>query len=175
MAYSTPAMVRKAVVPTGDGGVPTTPTGTAADLSDAQLSDAIAEADATIDSYIGGFYAVPVAVIPGIDGGDPQVPSPVSYWSRTLALYNATSMLRGELDMDDANPILRRYNAVLGALKMVAAGTMKLQLPNNVGPNADTGAGAPYNPYVGDLFTPDDFGLGYGGAVGYGPFRTEGF
>lgn len=158
MAYSTPALVRKAITPTSDGSepdpLPAVPR-TAADLSDAQLSDAIAEADSTIDGYIGNFYTVPVAAA----GDPPAVPSPLPYWSRTIAAYLAVNAVRGELDMDDANPVLRRYKDVLAALEAVSAGTMKLQIPDNTSDNAGSGAGAPFNPYVGDLFTPEDFGV----------------
>lgn len=178
MAYSTPAMVRKAVSPTSDGSEPDpavqTPR-TAADLSDTQLADAIAEADATIDSYIGSFYTVPVASVPDSQG-NPTVPHPIDYWSRTLAAYNATSGLRGELDMDDANPVLRRYKDVMAALEAVSKGTLRLQIPDNTTSNSGTGAGAPYNPYVGDLWTPEDFvtpSSGYGGPYWPSSLRPE--
>lgn len=151
MAYSTPAKVRQALVPSSDGTLPTSPTGTAADLSDAQLTDAITEADATIDGYIGGFYAVPVAEVSG------AVPHPVDYWSRNIAAYLASCTYRGSLDFTDNDPVARRYKDTLSALQAVSKGTIKLQLPQNVTPNAAAGAGSAVNPYVGDLWQPDDF------------------
>lgn len=166
MSYSTPAMVRKAAKPTSDGTepdpLPANPK-TAADLSDDQLTDIITEADSTIDSYIGNFYAVPVAAV-----GDPAVaPSPLPYWSRQIALYLASSGIRGELDLDDANPILRRYKDVMMALQAVSDGKVKLQLPDNQTDNAVSGAAAPFNPYAGDLFTPEDFAVVQGGGDSY--------
>lgn len=175
--YSTPAMVRLALVPSSDGTLPATPSRTAADMTDAQLSDAISEADAVIDGYIGGFYAVPVQ--PYTFGEETLVmPHPVDYWSRTIAAYLATITYRGQLDMDDANPVLRRYQDVLAALKAVAAGTIKLQIPENVSGNSEAGAGNAINPYVGDLFVPSDFvtpatesrGWGMGGGGFWGPW-----
>lgn len=154
MAYSTPAMVRKALALTSDGSLPATPTNTAADLPDEQLTDAIAEADSEIDSYLGNFYAVPVAANP-----DGSVPGPLSFWSRNIAAYNATMTFRGSLDFPDTDPVARRYKDTLAALQKVAAGQIKLQLPDNATGNAAASAGAPYNPYVGDLWTPDDFDL----------------
>jgi phage gp36-like protein len=153
MAYSTPAMVRQALVPTSDGSPPDPLTHTAADLSDAQLLDAISEADATIDGYIGGHYAVPVAPVSGV------IPSPLAYWSRTVAAYLATCTYRQSLDFADTDPVARRYNAVMSALNAVSTAKMVLQLPSNESGNASSGAGAPVNPYVGDLWTPDDFSV----------------
>lgn len=158
MAYSTPAMVRQAADPTSDGTepdpLPARPK-TAADLSDAKLTDIITEADSTIDSYIGGFYATPVAAA----GSPAAAPAPLPYWSRTIAVYLASSELRGELNLDDSNPILRRYKDVMAALQDVSRGLLKLSVPGNVSGSGNSGAGAPYNPYVGDLWTPDDFGV----------------
>lgn len=154
MSYSTPALVRKALVPSLDGSQPTTATHTAADLSDAQLQDAIAEADSTIDGYIGAYYAVPVA-----NASDGSVPHPIDFWSRNLAAYNATLMYRGSMDFTDTDPISRRYKDTMSALQSVAAGKMRLQLPENTSGNSATEAGAAVNPYVGDLWTPDDFNL----------------
>lgn len=167
MAYSTPAMVRKALVASSDGNMPTEPTHTAADLSNEQLTDAIAEADAMIDSYLSRFYAVPVA-----ESGSPAaVPHPIDYWSRNIAAYNATLSFRGSQDFADQDPVARRYNATVEALKAVSAGAVGLNLPKNSTDSMAAGAGEPINPYVGELFTLDDFALGYTGSQSYlGPF-----
>lgn len=157
MAYSTPAMVRYALVPsaTDPEDVPATPTNTAADLTNEQLNDAIAEADSLIDGYIGRYYAVPVEL-------DPlgNVPSPIGYWSRTIAAYLATCTYRGSLDFSDTDPVARRYKDVLGALSDVSKGVLGLQIPDNTSGNAATGAGHAINPYRGQLFNPNDFDLG---------------
>lgn len=155
MAYSTPASVRKAIVPSSDGNEPTTATHTAADLSDAALSDAIAEADSTIDGYIGSRYQTPVPP----DATTGKIPNPLPFWSRNLAAYFATLTFRGSQDLGDSDPISRRYKDTLSALKSVSSGHMNLNAPANTGPSSSVEAGSPVNPYVGDLWSPEDFSL----------------
>ena len=174
MAYSTPAMVRLALIPTTDGSQPDTPSDTAADLSDEQLTDAIAEADSIIDGYIGAYYAVPVA-----DNADGSVPHPLDYWSRNLAVYNATLVYRGSMDFAETDPITRRYADTIAQLQAVAAGRVRLQLPENSSGNSGVEAGAPLNPYVGDLWDPEDFDIrpssdlpgSYPYGFGWGPWQ----
>jgi phage gp36-like protein len=174
-------MVRNALVPSFAGNLPTTPTRTAADLSDTQIQDAINEADATIDSYIGAYYAVPVQVVVAgsdEDGTVGQIPHPIDYWSRNIAAYNATLTYRGSQDFADTDPVVRRYNATMQALQAVSAGKVRLQLPNNVSPNAATGAGPAFEPYAGDLFDPSDFNLHpamYDPVTGGRPYWIDGW
>lgn len=157
MAYSTKEMVRLALVPTSSGALPGTPTNTAADLSDEQIVDAIAEADSIIDGYLGKWYTVPVAIV------SPAVlpPHPIDYFSRNIAAYNATLSYRMSLDFTDNDPVARRYMATMDALKQIAAGDVVLSqlIPKNTGDTSPTGVSPPYNPYVGDLWTPDDFAV----------------
>lgn len=155
MAYSTPQMVRQALVPSSDGSQPDPESNTAADLTDTQLKDAIAEADSTIDGYIGGYYAVSVQPT----GTPAVIPHPIDYWSRNLAAYNATLVYRGSMDFTDTDPIYRRYKDTLSALQAVSQGKLRLQLPDNTTGNAGVGAAPAFNPYDGDLWTPDDFDI----------------
>lgn len=152
MAYSTAVMVRQALVPSSDG-TQTTGTGTAADLSDAQLADAISEADATIDAYIGGYYAVPVAQVSN------ATPHPIDFWSRNLAAYFATLAWRGSMDFTETDPVARRYKETMDALTAVMNGKLRLQLPENTSGNSAIEPGSALNPYVGDLWDPTDFSL----------------
>lgn len=152
MAYSTAAKVRQALVPSSDG-TQTNGTGTAADLTDAQLDDAIGEADSTIDAYIGGYYAVPVAEVSS------AVPHPIDFWSRNLAAYFATLAWRGSMDFTDTDPVARRYKETMDALTAVMNGKLRLQLPENVSGNSAIEPGKAHNPYVGDLWDPSDFSL----------------
>lgn len=154
MAYSTPEMVRLALLPSSDGSLPTAPSNTAADLSDQQLVDAIAEADAHIDSMIGGRYATPVELISG------DVPHPLDYWSRNIAAYNAALTYRQNQPLPDDHPVALRWRATMDALDAVSRGRASLPLPSNVGPSAAAGAGPAYNPYGGDLWVPADFEIG---------------
>lgn len=153
MAYSTPGMIRKALWPNSDGTLSEELTHTAADLSDQQLADAIAEADSYIDSYLSRFYTVPVAMVAG------ATPHPVDYWSRNIAAYNATLSFKGSQDFSNDDPVARRYNGTVEALKAVAAGTAGLNLPHNTTDSMAAGAKPPINPYVGTLFSADDFDL----------------
>lgn len=153
MSYSTPSMVRMALVPSSNGTLPNPASNTAADLTDAQLTDAIAEADALIDSFIGGYYAVPVAAV------NSAIPHPIDFWSRTIASYYATLTYRQGMDFTDVDPINRRYKDTLGALQAVSAGKLRLQIPENTSGNSATMPGQVINPYVGELWTPDDFSL----------------
>jgi phage gp36-like protein len=159
MPYSTPALVRMALIPSSDGSLPTVPTLTAADLADAQLTDAIAEADSVIDSYIGRYYAVPVAKILDTDGITLITPHPIDYWSRNIAAYNATLAFREGQDFADSDPVARRYAATMTALTLVSKGQATLQIPDNTSVNAGTGAAQAINPYVGDLFDVNDWNL----------------
>lgn len=165
MAYSTPSMVRKALVPSSDGTQPEPLTHSAADMSDDQLKDAIAEADSTIDGYLGARYTVPVAVVAdglGEDGEDGSIPHPVDYWSRTIAAYLATLTYRRSADFADTDPIARRYKDVMAQLQGVSAGKVTLNLPSSTTSASGVSAGPAVNPYVGDLWQPEDFDLGFG-------------
>ena len=139
-------------MPASDGSVPSPLSHTAADLSDAELNDAIAEADSTIDGALSGIYATPV----DISGG---VPHPIDYWSRNIAAYVATLSYRGSQDFTDTDPIARRFKMTMDAMNLVATGKASLPLPRQTGPSSQVGVNAPYNPYLGDLWTPDDFSL----------------
>jgi phage gp36-like protein len=157
MPYSTPALVRKALIPDSDGTQPTEPSFTAADLSDQQLADAIAEADTYIDSYLSRFYTVPVALVEG------ATPHPIDYWSRNIAAYNATLSYTAAQPMDADHPVRIRYNGTVEALKAVSTGAAGLNLPHNVTDSMAAGAEAPINPYTGTLFLAEDFDLSAGG------------
>lgn len=137
-----------------NGDLPTTQTHTAADLSDEVLLDAIAEADATINSYIGRFYTTPVP-----SDAEDNTPHPIDYWSRNIAAYNATLTYRGSQDLSNDDPVTRRYNATMDALRAVNSGSAQLSLDLNEGDHSASAAGDPINPFVGDLFTVDDFDL----------------
>lgn len=163
MSYSTPAMVRKALVPSSDG-TETSGTGTAADLTDPELQDAIDEADSTIDGYLSRFYATPVAAT-----GDPAAtPHPIDYWSRNIAAYNATLAFRGSQDFADTDPIARRYTATMQALLAVSTGKVGLSITENSNPDTGAaGAGTAINPpTMGDLA--EQASMDHTGRFGYG-------
>lgn len=161
--YTTPTSVRLALVPSSAGALPNPASNTAADFSDAQLQDAIDEAAALIDSYIGKFYVTPVAQV---DGATPQ---PIGFWARNIAAYNATLTYRNSMPVPPDDPVSLRWKATMDALGLVATGKVTLSIPENVGDSAANSVGRAINPYVGDLWTPDDFSLnpGYGGSPSF--------
>src|SRR6266550_3393903 len=144
MAYTTVSEVRLALVSSiVDSTNPPSPLSmTAGDLPNAQLADAIAEADAQIDTYIGNRYATPVALVSSV------IPHPIDYWSRNIAAYNATLTFRGGQDLEDTDPVVRRWKMTVDVLMAVAKGTATLNIPANTGDSSATGAGMPINPYV---------------------------
>lgn len=164
MAYSTPALVRKALAPqVGDGTtVPDPLSNTAADLTNEQLDDAIAEADSIIDGYLAKRYATPVKAV------EAAIPHPIDYWSRTLAAYLATCTYRGSMDFTDNDPIYRRFVQVMDLLKAVAKGDLALGLPTAGSASGEDGnataggATAAINPYIGTLFPASDFDVNGG-------------
>lgn len=136
MAYSTVVEVRNALAPAppdsgwDDGAQPDNSylTGTAADLPNEQIEDAIAEADSTIDSYIGANYIVPV--INDITGTPyPMTPHPLDYWSRNIAAYNATLSYRGNQDVTLTDPVSLRYTKTMADLVKVQSGLIVLSIP----------------------------------------------
>jgi phage gp36-like protein len=154
VAYSTPAMVRRVAAPDASSGAQTTDTETAADLGDEVLADAIGEADAMIDAYLGARYALPIDL-----ANNPTAPAPICYWSRDLALYLATLLQRGGMDFADTDPVARRYNGVMAQLNGVKDGSVVLQLLPVTTSNASAGAGAPLNRYEGRLWDASNFEL----------------
>lgn len=163
--YTTPEAVRLALVPSSTGAVPSPPSNTAADLSDEQLQNAIDEASSQIDSYIGRFYTVPVASIGG------ATPPPIDFWARNIAAYNASLSYRGSQDFPDTDPVARRWKATMDALNLVATGKATLNIPSNTADNSVSAVGTAINPYIGELWTPDDFSL----APGFDPVWGSGW
>jgi phage gp36-like protein len=161
VSYSTPAMVRLALVPSCAGFRPSPKSNTAADLEDSQLNDAIAEADSTIETYISGYYATPVANTQDSDGNFTVVPHPVDFWSRNIAVYNATLVYRGGQDFADTDPIARRFTGTMNALVAVSKGSINLELPLVASSdNSRIAVGNAVNPYSGTLWDACSFGIG---------------
>lgn len=160
MAYCTPERLRQALAPgllAEFANQPAEKTFTAADLSNEQIQSEIDEASSMIDTALGGRYIVPVA-------NDPVTtltPHPIDYWVRNIAAYLATCTYRGSNDFADQDPVARRFALTMTALTDVRAGKTSLNLPDVVGQNgtSSAGASAPINPYIGNLFGPEDFSL----------------
>lgn len=149
MPYSEPADVRAALVPGGGDTPPDPKSNTAADLDNTQLADAVAEADARIDSYLAARYVTPVV----------ESSATIKALSRDIAAYFATLTNRKSKDLSDNDPVARRYAEAIGFLKDASAGRVTLSIPGNTGSSATGEAGAALNPYSGDLFLDRDLDL----------------
>lgn len=163
--YCTVQSVRDRLTPGGNG------IGTATTLEDSQIIEAIETGDAVIDSYVSRFYTIPTEP----DEDDPTqtvAVKPIRQFSVIFALYYATLDYRRNQDLTDQDPTIRRYNSILAILQAVGAGKGTLPLPPvDPGSGGDTGAGdaTVVNQYIGTLFGPRDFGLGYGQGRPWGP------
>lgn len=146
MSYSTVEQVRDALTP---GGRATDRT-TAAGLTDAQIQDAIDEADSKIDLYLSSRYITPITADP--------TPRIISFWSRSIAAYLATLTRAKSADIKDDDPVARRYRAIQQQLELVQQGKAQLpidQLPADAAQSTVT----VQNQHEGDLFLPGDYSL----------------
>jgi phage gp36-like protein len=126
---------------------------TAASFADAQIEDAIKEADGVVDTYIYALFGIPQ------DPNDATVAVyPVRAWSRDIAAYLATLTFRKSKDMEVDDPVRLRYNYVIALLEKIASGELRPNLPQP--PALPDGYGSQgafvYNLYPFKLFTPAD-------------------
>lgn len=133
-------------------------TGTAATLLDADLLEYhIGAAQAEVDARLTGRYKVPFP--------DDGVPALVKSLTVDVAAYLATLTYRQSKDLAQFDPVVLRYQRALELMKGLADGTIDLPPggdPGDGGGDVEpTGSATVRNPYIGDLFTPDTWGLGY--------------
>lgn len=158
--YATPDQVRGVL--TRDL---TRPAGTAAELDDAALGAHIQSAQDTVDVYLAQRYGAP------FQAGD--VPGLVVDITIAVAAYLATLSHRQSVEVGPTEPVALRNSWALGLLVALSKGTADLPSRPPPDPGQDqSGAGAPINPYVGALFTGDDFYLGYSRA-GRGGYQGQ--
>lgn len=144
MPYTDPTDLRLALAPAGDTGP-----ATAASLTDAELADAIGEAQQEVDARLSDQYGVPFA--------DGAVPALVAQVTRDLAAFKATLVHRRGNPLDSRDPVWLRYEHALSLLRQMGRG--EVDLPG-VADTASSGEAAVVNPYEGTLFGLSDFGLG---------------
>lgn len=154
--YSSVFDVRNALTP----GADTADKSTAAGLTDAQIEDAIAEADAVINAYCSDGYIVPLMDVTISE--DPLVVAslavqPLRFWSRDLAAYLATLTFKRNKDVPENDPVRLRYTMIMEMLRMVRAG--KMNLPLDATPDTGPGTVSTHNLYTGNLFGAEDFEL----------------
>lgn len=146
--YSTVESVRDALTP---GGV-SNDKSTAAGLTNVQIQDSIAEADATIENYLSNRYVVPIV--------DP-VPTTVQFWSRSIAAYLATLTKRKSSDLAETDPVVRRFNLAMSQLAAVQASKAQLSIPE-LASDAIQSEAQIQNQYEGTMFWPGDYSVGPG-------------
>lgn len=124
--------------------------GTAATLSDTDLADAIAEAQAEVDGrVVARGYTVPFT--------DP--PDLIVTVTRDISAYLATLKYRRGEPIAANEPIALRYTRAEQLLAQVASGAITLQASAG-GAEQNTPQAAVVNPVDGSLFTLDDFNIG---------------
>lgn len=153
--YSSVLDVRNALTP----GAVSTDNSTAASLGDAQITDAILEADAKVDTYLPAGYTVPVQTV---SQGDPPADVSVAhnlirFWSRNIAAYLATLTYKKNKDVVADDPVRLRYEMTLEDLKQVRSGV--ILLPTDASTADDISYLSIYNQYDGTMFAPEDFDL----------------
>jgi hypothetical protein len=184
-AYATPNDVRLAANPLWVEGSPE-PNAAAQDassLSDEQLTAAIVQASARIDSYIGARYQTPVAEVLD-DAGQPLEPvqypdEQIKFWTVDIALFLATLTYLRQMPMGPQSPVMLRYQSAMADLVSVRDGKSVLALPPAVSGDAVDSSGGyagVVDPGTGGLFDAGDAGFhrrGWAGA-GYAPPWTTG-
>jgi len=146
--YATPTDVRDVLARDS-----ASPTGTAAELSDAKVTEQIVSAQAQVDGRLSARYTVPF--------NDPA-PQLVRDITRDIAAYGADLVYRQGLDYEtDRDPVMLRYQQALALLAQIASGA--IDLPVDPGTAESGGVMRGVNQYDGRLFGMDDFGLGVRG------------
>jgi len=126
--------------------------GTAASLTDNDLTDAIAEAQDEVDGRLAARYETPFDAPPTV----------VVNITRDIAAYLATLTYRRGDPIQPTETVQLRYNRAQNLLGQAANGTLPLLLPGGT-PGQTEGENEPAdveNPYDGDLFQMRDFGIG---------------
>jgi phage gp36-like protein len=143
---------------------------TAAQLSDPELNDAIAEAEGIVDTYISRQYTVvigdvQVALNPDFPDSLTTIQvgsAPIRGITRDVAAYlSALTHAKGK-DMGEDDPIRLRFGVAMGMLKDIRDG--KVLLPADAFPPTDqSGDVTVLNQYEPAMFRPSDVGLYPGG------------
>jgi phage gp36-like protein len=125
-------------------------TGTAADLSDADLTDAIEQAQAEVDGRLSTLYDTPFAAPSQI----------VIDITRDIAAYLATLTYRRGDPLQPGEAVTLRYTRAQQMLKDASKGDLPLPSTTGSGTEMPATVASVSNPYDGDLFQTGDFGIG---------------
>lgn len=163
-AYCTPSDVRNALTPDGSAE----DASTAANMTDEKINGQIVEATGTVRTRVASRYVIPTTTLEVANPDDPDetwvyqiAAEPVRSWTRNIAAYLSALSFRRNKDLSEFDPIYLRYIATMSTLDKVLKGDIDLDLPV-VGGGSSDGV-VVVNQYEGDLFSMDDFGLGYSG------------
>lgn len=133
--------------------------GTAATLLDVDIVEyQIEAAQAEVDGRLAGRYKVPF---------DDPPPALAKSLTIDVAAYLSTLTYRQSKSLEVDDPVRLRYQRALDMLKDISSGVIDLPvtpLPGGGDSPVVSGVATVRNPYVGQLFGPRDFGLGYGPA-----------
>lgn len=140
-----------ALAPDGDA----TNIGTAASLDDLTLQTSCDEASAEIDARLGGRYAVPFTLDP-ISGTLPPLVFSVAV---SISAYLATLLIRQGQPVDTTDPVFLRYTRAEMLLAQIQSGAAVIIQPVDQGQEPSTSDVTVANPYVGELFPMESFGL----------------
>lgn len=126
MSYTTVGRVRRALAPeiSGDDPEATPDQGTsAATLSDEKLEEFIATAERRVDLFIGQKYVLPLA--------EPVDPI-LGDLATAVAAYEATLAFYGSTDIQEDDPVIRRYKDARGMLGQLSTGLLRLQVTETI-------------------------------------------
>jgi phage gp36-like protein len=140
MSYSTVIEVRQLLI--GVSNSPATDYDlTPNQLTDAQISGDIANADAQIDAALGDRYTVPFPT---------PIPSLINMLSVDIAAYLGDLRFRGNKEFaSELNPFYLRYQRATQMLTALESGTSSV--PGVTPPGVSVGDGGVFNPYDGHL------------------------
>lgn len=122
--------------------------GTAAGLSDADINEAITEAQQEVDGRLSDKYTTPFTSPPAI----------VVSITKNIAAYLATLTYRRGNPIQTTEPIALLYTRAQNLLAQIVSGAFPLQSPTDGSDEAATGP-AVSNPTDGDLWSENDFRL----------------
>lgn len=146
-AYAAVQDVRLALSPDGLADA-----ATAASLSDAELADALSEAQSEVDARLAAHYPTPFPA--------GQVPVIVTAATRDIAAYLATLTFRRGEPLAPGDPVALRYQRALALLQDASRGIVELPAGPTSSPSQQVTV---INAYEGTLFTLDDMALGLEG------------
>lgn len=151
--------VREALTP---GGVSSPGGDTAASLRDDQIEDAITQASGRVDLYLSQRYVTPVV------GAPDATMTQLKMWTRDLAAYLGTLTKRKAADIDDNNPVIRRYKNAINDLQMLRDNQAQIDAPLITSTQQDIAEVV--NLYAGTMFWPGDYSVGPDRSP-YGPYN----